>query len=112
MRVTYPQWTNYDGNKAGGGVLGGGVRQGKGKGKGNWNFNYQHPHQHYNNGYPSYHSHNQSNDKFKISVNVLTLNECNTKIVQFLWANRKSRTNDFILMMKLNQSQQLPTEMA
>lgn len=64
MRVTYPQWGNYDGKQgAGGGVLGGGVRQGKGKGKGNWNFNYQHPHQHYNNGYPSYHSHNQSNDK-------------------------------------------------
>lgn len=61
MRVTYPQWGDYDGKHAGGGVLGGGVRQGKGKGKGNWNFNYQHPHQHYNNGYPSYHTHNQSN---------------------------------------------------
>lgn len=64
MRVTYPQWVNYDGKQAG--VLGGGVRQGKGKGKGNWNFNYQHPHQHYNNGYPSYHSHNQCNDKMQI----------------------------------------------
>lgn len=66
MRVTYPQWMNYDGNdgrpgNGGGGVMNGGVRQGKGKGK-NWNVHYQHSHQHYNynNGYPSYHTHNQS----------------------------------------------------
>lgn len=66
MRVTYPQWMNFDGSgggsgRPGGGVINGGVRQGKGKGK-NWNGHYQHSHQHYNynNGYPSYHNHNQS----------------------------------------------------
>lgn len=66
MRVTYPQWMNFDGNGGGGGgsgrpggVMNGGVRQGKGKGKGNWNIHYQH--YNYNNGYPSYHNHhNQS----------------------------------------------------
>lgn len=63
MRVTYPQWMNFDGSRtSNGGVINGGVRQGKGKGKGNWNHHYQHSHQHYNynNGYPSYHNHNQS----------------------------------------------------
>lgn len=64
MRVTYPQWVDFDGSggRPGGGVVNGGVRQGKGKGKGNWNHHYQHNHQHYNynNGYPSYHNHNQS----------------------------------------------------
>lgn len=62
MRVTYPQWMNFDGSRQSGGVINGGVRQGKGKGKGNWNIHYQHshPHYNYNNGYPSYHTHNQS----------------------------------------------------
>lgn len=72
MRVTYPQWMNFDGSgggssggnggggRQGNGVMNGGVRQGKGngKGKGNWNIHYQH--YNYNNGYPSYHNHNQS----------------------------------------------------
>lgn len=74
MRVTYPQWMGYDGydgSKAGGSVMGGGVRQGKGKGKGNWNIHYQHPHQHYNNGYPSYHSHNQCNQSIQLFFNNL-----------------------------------------
>lgn len=53
MRVTYPQWTNYESN----GIIAGGVRQGKGKG---WHYPYAHQHYSYNNGYPSYHTHNQS----------------------------------------------------
>lgn len=64
MRVTYPQWMNFDNsnNRPGSGIINGGVRQGKGKGKGNWNIHYPHSHHNYNynNGYPSYHTHNQS----------------------------------------------------
>lgn len=60
MRVTYPQWMNFDGNgnRQADGIIDGGVRQGKGKGKGkgknNWN-HYSH-YYNYNNGYPSYHN--------------------------------------------------------